>query len=67
MRSPPPQRGEVKETGVMVHLVPDEKVDAGPVIETTTVPIYPRDTLEALTQRAQRRVSHAGAGVVAVD
>ncbi|MCB0074108.1 MAG: phosphoribosylglycinamide formyltransferase, partial [Caldilineaceae bacterium] len=43
--------GEVKETGVMVHLVPDEKVDAGPVIETTTVPIYPRDTLEALTQR----------------
>ena len=45
------QRGEVKETGVMVHLVPDEKVDAGPVIETTTVPIYPRDTLEALTQR----------------
>lgn len=45
------QRGEIKETGVMVHLVPDELVDAGPVLETTTVPIYPRDTIEALTQR----------------
>ncbi len=45
------QRGEIKETGVMVHLVPDERVDAGPVIESKSVTIYPQDTLEALERR----------------
>lgn len=45
------QRGEIKQTGVMVHLVPDEAVDSGPVIASEPVPIYPRDTLETLTQR----------------
>lgn len=45
------QRGEIKRTGVMVHLVPDEAVDAGPVLETEEVPIYPTDTLDTLTQR----------------
>lgn len=45
------QRGEIRETGVMVHLVPDVAVDSGPVIEKATVPIYPRDTLDALTNR----------------
>ncbi|MCB0046054.1 MAG: phosphoribosylglycinamide formyltransferase [Caldilineaceae bacterium] len=45
------QRGEIKETGVMVHLVPDERVDVGPVIASRSVPIYPRDTLEGLTNR----------------
>ena len=41
-------------TGVMVHLVPDESVDAGPVLGTTTVPILPDDSLEALTARVHR-------------
>ncbi len=45
------QRGEIKETGVMVHLVPDERVDAGPVIDSKAVTIYPQDTLEALERR----------------
>ncbi len=45
------QRGEIKETGLMVHLVPDEQVDAGPVLESTTVPIYPSDALETLENR----------------
>jgi formyltetrahydrofolate-dependent phosphoribosylglycinamide formyltransferase len=45
------QRGEIKKTGVMVHLVPDEAVDSGPVIASEPVPIYPRDTVESLTQR----------------
>lgn len=45
------QRGEIKKTGVMVHLVPDEAVDSGPVIASEPVPIYPHDTLETLTQR----------------
>lgn len=38
-------------TGVMVHLVPDEGVDDGPVLATVTVPIQPRESLEALTLR----------------
>jgi phosphoribosylglycinamide formyltransferase 1 len=45
------QRGEIKHTGVMVHLVPDEQVDRGPVIATAETPIYPTDTLETLTNR----------------
>lgn len=45
------QAGKIKKTGCMVHLVPDEAVDAGPVIGTADVPIYPTDTLETLTRR----------------
>ena len=41
-------------TGVMVHLVPDEGVDDGPVLGTTTVPILPDDSLESLTARVHR-------------
>ena len=43
--------GERTRTGVMVHLVPDEGVDAGPVVATADVPIHPDDTLESLTER----------------
>lgn len=43
--------GQIKGTGVMVHLVPDEKVDAGPVLESQEVPIYATDTLESLAAR----------------
>ncbi len=45
------QRGEIKQTGVMVHLVPDAAVDAGPVIASEEVRIDPRDTLDSLTSR----------------
>lgn len=45
------QQGKIKQTGVMVHLVPDEQVDRGPVILTTDVPIYQTDTLETLESR----------------
>ncbi len=45
------QQGRVRETGVMVHFVPDEGVDSGPVIVTEQVPILPDDTLETLTAR----------------
>lgn len=38
-------------TGVMVHLVPDEGVDDGPVVLSERVPILPDDTREALEQR----------------
>ena len=46
--------GERTATGVMVHLVPDEGVDAGPVLGSTTVPIEPDDTLESLSARVHR-------------
>lgn len=45
------QRGEIAHTGVMVHLVPDEAVDAGPVVAKEIVPIEPADTLETLEAR----------------
>src|SRR4051812_16933886 len=43
--------GERTATGVMVHLVPSESIDDGPVLGSTTVPIHPDDTLESLTAR----------------
>jgi len=43
--------GERTATGVMVHLVPDEGVDDGPVLATEDVPIRPDDTLETLEHR----------------
>jgi len=45
------QRGEIDHTGVMIHLVPDEAVDAGPVIAQEVVPIYPQDSLADLEAR----------------
>ena len=45
------RHGERTSTGVMVHLVPDEGVDDGPVLGTTTVPILADDTLDSLTER----------------
>jgi phosphoribosylglycinamide formyltransferase 1 len=46
--------GRISETGVMVHLVPDEQVDAGPVILTRAVPILPTDDVEALSARVHQ-------------
>lgn len=43
--------GEIQSTGVMVHLVPDEGVDSGPVIAQEMVRIRPDDTLETLEAR----------------
>ena len=45
------QRGQRTSTGVMIHLVPDEGVDAGPVLDSTVVPIAADDSLESLTER----------------
>lgn len=45
------ERGEVDHTGVMIHLVPDERVDEGPVLATRTVPIQPGDTRDVLAAR----------------
>ena len=45
------QAREIAYTGVMVHLVPDEGVDSGPVLGQVTVPIRPTDTLADLEAR----------------
>jgi formyltetrahydrofolate-dependent phosphoribosylglycinamide formyltransferase len=45
------QRDEIEHTGVMVHFVPDEGVDDGPVIAQEIVPIQATDTVEALEER----------------
>ena len=39
------------QTGVMVHLVPDEGVDDGPVLSSRKVPILADDTRESLEAR----------------
>jgi len=44
-------QGTRRGTGVMVHYVPDEGVDNGPVIAQQTVPIYETDTLSSLEAR----------------
>ena len=44
-------RDEIDHTGVMVHRVPDEGVDEGPVVAQVDVPIYPTDRLEDLEAR----------------
>lgn len=48
------ERGEIERTGVMVHLVPDEAVDAGPVVMQEPVPIRPGESLEELEERIHR-------------
>ncbi|MEI2688392.1 MAG: phosphoribosylglycinamide formyltransferase [Anaerolineae bacterium] len=44
------QQGEIDQTGAMVHWVVPE-VDAGPVLASVQVPIYPGDSLEELEAR----------------
>jgi formyltetrahydrofolate-dependent phosphoribosylglycinamide formyltransferase len=48
------QTGAIKKTGVMVHLVPDEGVDSGPILATRDVLIYRTDALETLEQRVHQ-------------
>ncbi|MBI3168730.1 MAG: phosphoribosylglycinamide formyltransferase, partial [Chloroflexi bacterium] len=48
------QRDKIDHTGVMVHLVPDEGVDNGPVLATEIVSIHKHDTLETLEARVHQ-------------
>lgn len=43
--------GEIDASGVMVHWVPDEGVDVGPVILSQSVPFEAADTLESFAAR----------------
>ncbi len=42
---------EIDRTGVMVHLVPDEGIDDGPMLAHEVVPINPDDSIETLEAR----------------
>ncbi len=48
------QKGEITQTGVMVHLVPDEGVDDGPVLASEVVEILASDSLEDLETRVHK-------------
>lgn len=48
------QQGKIEHTGVMIHLVPDEGVDNGPVLAQEMVEINKEDTLESLEERIHR-------------
>lgn len=45
------QRGEIDRSGVMVHLVPDEGVDDGPVLATQEIFFQPGESLEDFETR----------------
>jgi len=45
------QRGEITHTGVMIHLVPDEGVDNGPVLGEREVLFKPDESLEQFEAR----------------
>ena len=45
------QRGDIKHTGVMVHLVPDEGVDNGPVLGLQEIGFMPEEPLERFEAR----------------
>jgi len=50
--------GAISHTGVMIHHVPDEGVDVGPVIASERVSIHASDTLQSLEVRVHA-VEHA--------
>jgi formyltetrahydrofolate-dependent phosphoribosylglycinamide formyltransferase len=45
------QKGEITHTGVMVHLVPDEEMDAGPVVAQEEIEIHTGESIEDLEAR----------------
>ncbi len=45
------QKGEIDRSGVMVHLVPDEGVDSGPVLGTQEIPFVAGESLEVFEKR----------------
>lgn len=45
------QRGDIKQTGVMVHLVPDEGVDSGPVLGQQEIDFQRNESLEQFEAR----------------
>ncbi len=59
------EAGHRRRSGVMVHLVPDEAVDAGPVLAAETVPIHPDDTYDRFAARVHAAEHRILVGVLA--
>jgi phosphoribosylglycinamide formyltransferase-1 len=45
------QKGEIDHTGIMVHLVPDQGVDSGPVLATREIPFRAGEPIEVFEER----------------
>ena len=52
------RQGQIDHTGVMLHYVPDEGVDCGPVILSEVVPIYPGTRWRAWSRERVHVVEH---------
>ncbi|HRE01544.1 MAG TPA: phosphoribosylglycinamide formyltransferase [Ilumatobacteraceae bacterium] len=52
------REGTTTRTGVMVHYVPDEGIDDGPVLATAEVPILANDTIDSLGERIHDTEHH---------
>lgn len=48
------QKGEIDHTGIMVHLVPDEGVDSGPVLATQEIEFIKDESLEDFEIRVHK-------------
>lgn len=48
------RNGEIEYTGVMVHLVPDDGVDCGPVLNQCQIDILPQESLAELETRVHK-------------
>lgn len=48
------QKGEIKQTGVMVHLVPDEGVDNGPVLAKQEIDFIENESLKDFETRVRQ-------------
>jgi phosphoribosylglycinamide formyltransferase 1 len=48
------QQGAIKRTGVMIHLVPDEGVDNGPVLGLREIYFQPNESLEQFEARIHK-------------
>jgi formyltetrahydrofolate-dependent phosphoribosylglycinamide formyltransferase len=52
------QRGEIDRTGIMIHLVPDEGVDDGPVLATQEILFHEDESLEQFEERMHTEEHH---------
>ena len=48
------QKGEIDHTGIMVHLVPDEGVDSGPVLATQKIEFIQGESLDDFEMRVHK-------------
>ena len=48
------QRNEIQHSGIMVHFVPDEGVDDGPLIAQEVIPFIPGESLLAFEERVHK-------------